>query len=288
VSGLFCAKHPKGEFLAKESRHLFLAPDDVPRLVGVIDLSGSMPVRAVAGERGQYHPITAGPTRRPWSVEQLVDHYRELGLRRIYVADLEGLVARNPDWETLARVAEAGASFQEILVDFGWRGDEASAERRQAARLAATFSSIRWIAASESADDSVAVRRLAELVGPDRVLAGFDYCQGCWRSGGVDEAGWIHAAGRSEVSGGIVLDVAAVGTASGPVTTAICRRISDALPSLRLFSGGGIRSRRDVRAFVEAGCEGCLVATALLPGAVREVDADRGQVTTVRRIVRNG
>ena len=62
----------------------------------------------------------------------------------------------------------------------------------------------------------------------------------------------------------IVLDVARVGTGSGPSTAPLCRRIKRALPALTLVSGGGVRDAADAIELQEAGCEFVLAGTWLL------------------------
>jgi phosphoribosylformimino-5-aminoimidazole carboxamide ribotide isomerase len=65
----------------------------------------------------------------------------------------------------------------------------------------------------------------------------------------------------------IVLDLARVGTSSGP-DVALIAEIHAAFPDLELLAGGGVRDADDLRALADAGAAGALVATALLRGAI--------------------
>jgi phosphoribosylformimino-5-aminoimidazole carboxamide ribotide isomerase len=66
----------------------------------------------------------------------------------------------------------------------------------------------------------------------------------------------------------IVLDLARVGTGAG-VDVDLMGVMRRAAPRVALFAGGGVRSEADIDALRGVGCDGALVATALLSGAVR-------------------
>ena len=66
----------------------------------------------------------------------------------------------------------------------------------------------------------------------------------------------------------IVLDLARVGTSVG-VDVELMTAMRQAAPSVRLFAGGGVRGHADLDALAAAGCDGALVATALINGAIR-------------------
>jgi phosphoribosylformimino-5-aminoimidazole carboxamide ribotide isomerase len=66
----------------------------------------------------------------------------------------------------------------------------------------------------------------------------------------------------------IVLDLARVGTACG-VDLELMAAVRRAAPGLGLFAGGGVRSAADLDQLARTGCDGALVATALLSGALR-------------------
>jgi phosphoribosylformimino-5-aminoimidazole carboxamide ribotide isomerase len=65
-----------------------------------------------------------------------------------------------------------------------------------------------------------------------------------------------------------VLDLARVGSGSG-VDLELMSAVRRAAPRVALFAGGGVRNAEDLDALARAGCDGALVATALLSGALR-------------------
>ena len=237
--------------------------------MGVIDLMDGSAVHAVAGRRDEYRPVPfcdGDPSR-------LVLHYQQLGIESFYVADLDAICGRKLDFraiETLASAADA-----EVVVDCGWSGRESQADLRTIKQLSNRCQSIRWVAATESVLRVESLRMLTDVVSPHRTLLGLDYRAGqlllAVEQLGSEQLGseqdWIAAAAELGCVGAVVLDLAAVGTSGGPATLDACRQVKAMWPHALIYSGGGIRSADDVRRLQEAGCDHCLVATALHPSS---------------------
>ena len=70
-----------------------LASGRIERVVGVIDLKQGRAVHAVAGRRDQYQPvqIQSQPPADWGDPIRLVDLYLRLGIRRLYLADLDAI-----------------------------------------------------------------------------------------------------------------------------------------------------------------------------------------------------
>ena len=66
----------------------------------------------------------------------------------------------------------------------------------------------------------------------------------------------------------IVLDLARVGSGSG-VDFDLFASVRDAVPGVALMAGGGVRDAGDLTRLASAGCDGALVATALLSGRLQ-------------------
>lgn len=236
--------------------------DIVARIVGVIDLLDGTAVHAIAGDRDRYLAIEfcgGDPIA-------LVDHYRDLGVTAIYVADLDSIQHGRLQFSTIESICRA-ACPRETVLDIGWTGHETQAARDAIANLAETYSGTLWVAATESCRSPDALNQLAELVTPQRVLLGIDYRDGCFIACDADEDQWVRKAIESGCHGAVLLDLASVGTAAGPATADACKRIRQRAPSLEILSGGGIRSAGDVRQLIGSGCDRCLIATALHPAS---------------------
>lgn len=234
--------------------------DFLPSIIGVIDLRHGIAVHGIAGNRSEYRAVKFCDG----SPLELANHYRGLGVKRLYVADLDAILG--DDVQT-ACLDETIAAFggKEIIVDLGWTGDAEAGAVDAIMSLAGRHSSLRFIAATETASSIDAVALLSKTVAPDRVLLGLDYRGGVAMNPTSEPGRWLDQAERCQLHGVLVLDVAAVGTSLGIVTQAICRSIAEQHPRLKIYSGGGIRSSSDVKQLIDSGCQGCLIATALHP-----------------------
>jgi phosphoribosylformimino-5-aminoimidazole carboxamide ribotide isomerase len=74
----------------------------------------------------------------------------------------------------------------------------------------------------------------------------------------------------------IVLDLARVGTGGGPDIETIAA-VREAVPGLSLIAGGGVRGAGDLTRLADAGCDGVLVASALLDGRLTAADVAAAQ-----------
>lgn len=237
------------------------------RIVGVIDVRDRRSVHAVAGRRAAYAPIaTVADIRVDGDPEALARVYvAELGVRELYVADLDaierGMQAANRD--AVRAVTAVGVP---VWLD---AGVTSVADARVARDNGASV----VIAGLETLSSFGALGELGSALGAARLAFSIDL-----RGGhpitvpNAAHAGWSaeHIAERAAAAGAgtiIVLDVARVGTAAG-VDVALMREIRRAAPDVALFAGGGIRGEADVDALRAVGCDGALVATALMSGAV--------------------
>jgi phosphoribosylformimino-5-aminoimidazole carboxamide ribotide isomerase len=233
------------------------------RIIGVIDLLDGKAVHARAGHRASYAPVSqAAGIRVDGDALALVEAYRSVGVTDLYVADLDAIVSRAPPSQVVTSIArEAGA----LWLDAGI-GDPAGA--RNAIALGAT----RVVIGLETLFSFGALRTICDDVGGERVVFSLDLRNGAAISGGAVQADETpeHIAVRAADAGAaslIVLDLARVGTGSGPDLD-LTRRVNAAAPGLATFAGGGVRGLDDLEALARIGCDGALVATALHDGRI--------------------
>ncbi len=234
-----------------------LSPAVVSRLVGVIDLKDHLAVHAVAGNRAEYQPVPfcdGDPFR-------LVKHYTDLGVAELYVADLDALEGREMQTGILGRIADL-VGDQRLIIDIGWTGHESRGSVDAILDLGRIYPQVFWVAATESMESTASLASFVQLVAANRLLLGLDFNSGRLL-GRFDLRTWINAATELSLSGSVILDLASVGVTSGPSTCEICSRLKHIAPQWTLFSGGGIRNVQDVDSLISAGCDRCLVATAL-------------------------
>ena len=84
---------------------------------------------------------------------------------------------------------------------------------------------------------------------------------------GRDPADAAPLARALAVSELLVIDLARVGSGSGPPLDAVAE-LAAALPDIAIYAGGGVRNDEDLRALESAGAAGALVATAVHEGRI--------------------
>lgn len=248
------------------------------RVIPVIDLKGGIVVRGVAGRRAEYRPIASCLVAGS-DPAQVAAAFVGMGLRRVYVADLDAIgttAARaEPNWECYRALFDAGG---DLWVDAGLR-DELAAERL--ARFEHRGRAIDGVILGlETLRDPEMLARCVEIVGRERLVFSLDLKGGtaladgpAWRGMTALDCGV--AAVEAGVGRMIVLDLAAVGVGQGVPTGELCRALRARSPTLELVSGGGIRDAGDLLALAAAGCDGALVASALHDGRITAADIAR-------------
>jgi phosphoribosylformimino-5-aminoimidazole carboxamide ribotide isomerase len=226
------------------------------RVIPVIDLKAGVVVHARRGQRAQYAPLRSPlvPTSDPLTVAHTL--CKLCRTKTLYVADLDAIAGAPPDQQTLAALA----AQTEPWVDAG-----ATTPQRAAALAKA------GVARNIVGTESITTHDPAGAQGPQRVLS-VDLREGKLISPLEELAGQRPAAAAPlatelNVRELIVIDLARVGTATGPPIAAV-EELAKALPGLEIYAGGGVRDDADLRALQDAGAAGALVATALHEGRI--------------------
>ncbi|WP_372717548.1 HisA/HisF-related TIM barrel protein [Novipirellula sp.] len=236
------------------------------QIVAVVDLKAGLVVHAVAGNRHAYQPIAIGG-KAAGDPLALVAHYRRLGIRSLYIADLDSILLGQPQIALLERLICTHSDLDEILVDIGLPDLDTVASLLESARRR---SNVFVIVASECAANVASLRRFVGALDYSQLVLGMDYRQGVFVGGNHSERGWdlerdwLEFAAQLGIERVVALDTATVGTSRGPSMAERCLRIRRHSPGVKLYSGGGIRDASDVKLLLDAGCDCCLVATALL------------------------
>ncbi len=237
------------------------------RMIPVLDLLSGLVVRGVGGRRQEYRPVESMLTRSAQPLD-VADAIREqLGLTILYVADLDGILQRTPNVETLRALCDDGF---EVWIDAGIRD---FSEAIPFFKLGAA----KVIVGLESLADSAELGRLVEEYGASRVVFSLDLKDGQPLFGGATWAeptplGIARSAIAAGVTQMIVLDLVSVGESRGPSTLGLCDQLLHEAPHCRVITGGGVRDRGDLRTLQDHGIDGVLLATALHRGELGRED----------------
>jgi phosphoribosylformimino-5-aminoimidazole carboxamide ribotide isomerase len=232
------------------------------KIVPVLDLKGGVVVHARRGQRADYAPLQSPLVEGSDPIEVARALTTLCRTQALYVADLDAIARRNPiDETTLAALAQVA----EPWVDAGatTTGARAALARAGVTRNVIGTESIApdwpdW-RASTIPQPAVVLSvdlRDGRLISPDPELAG------------REPAAAVPLAAALEVRELLVIDLARVGSGSGPPVDAVAQ-LAQALPGVAIYAGGGVRDDEDLRALEAAGATGALVATALHEGRIK-------------------
>ncbi len=239
-------------------------------ILPVLDLLNGLVVRGVGGKRNEYRPVESRLVDRPDILSVARAFRDQLGLTRLYVADLDAILHGRPNRVACRSLADEGF---ELLIDAGFRTVES-------AGAVLADGPARVIAGLETWPGPRELAQLCRETGTDRVIFSLDLRHGLplgdlapWRTADPFEVA-VQAveAGVKEI---IVLDLAQVGIGSGVTTIPMCRQLRERFPALRLITGGGVREGADLLELASEGIDGALVASALHDGRLGREDIRR-------------
>ena len=232
-------------------------------IIPVLDLMHGQVVRGVAGHRESYRPVSS---RLVDSADPLIiaDAFaNRLGLKRIYLADLDAISDQQPAWATIGALCDAGYP---LLVDAGLQD---AARARELIELGVDS----VVAGLETLSRPELLEELVEAVGGKQLVFSLDLQAGrpmtdaeAWPD--PTPLGIAATAIQAGIERMIVLDLAGVGSGAGPPTLELCRQVRSRHQTLELITGGGIRDRQDISAAADAGVDAVLVASALHDGSL--------------------
>lgn len=248
-------------------------------IIGVIDLRGGTAVHAVGGDRRRYAPVMTAAGEEvdgdPVALARAyVDH---LGLRELYVADLDAIGEGRPQGDAVERLVATGAA---LWLDAGVAsaGDAMRVASPGVAHVIvgletlASWNELSRICASCGAGTTVFSLDLRQSVPIGPLAAGATPGEIACRA---------QDAGIQTI---IVLDLARVGTGKGLDLEQLAG-VREVVPGMRLVAGGGVRDGRDLDRLAGIGCDAALVATALHDGRIgrAEIAASRERYRNVSR-----
>jgi phosphoribosylformimino-5-aminoimidazole carboxamide ribotide isomerase len=226
-------------------------------VIPVLDLKHGQVVRARAGDRANYFPISTPLASGSAPHEVLAGLLSVAPFRSLYVADLDAITGEGDHRVALGLLAREAPQL-EIWVDGGYA--TAAAPRLMG------LSGIVPVFGSETLRDADELREAAATFGDTGFVLSLDYRSG--RFMGPPEVEQSVELWPSRV---ILMTLDRVGADLGPDTEALVA-LKGRAGSRAIFAAGGVRGPDDLAALVANGISGALVATALHDGRLpREV-----------------
>ncbi|HTM02773.1 MAG TPA: HisA/HisF-related TIM barrel protein [Vicinamibacterales bacterium] len=233
---------------------------DSMNIIGVIDLLGGRAVHAQGGCRHGYRPVSTA-ARVPIDGDPVTlsrVYVDRLGIRELYLADLDAIAGGAEQDEATRAVAALGAP---LWLDAGVT-TPAQAQR------ARSRGASRVVVGLETLPSFVTLEEICAAGPGGDVVFSLDLRDGRPVTATLRERA-AEALVRQAVDAGvaavILLDLDRVGSATG-LDWALLERVRAAIPDVTLLAGGGVRNDQDLRRLADTGCDGALVATALHNG----------------------
>jgi phosphoribosylformimino-5-aminoimidazole carboxamide ribotide isomerase len=241
----------------------------VMQVLPVLDLLNGIVVRGVGGRRDEYRPVESRLVSKADALSVARAFRDQLGLTRLYIADLDAILHRQPNHEVYRSLS--GEGF-ELLVDAGLRGIESAAPIVSAGATQLIAGLETWPGPDELAG-------LCQMIGRERVIFSLDLKDGgalgeLHRWGTVDPCEIGCRAVQAGVSELIVLDLAQVGGNAGLSTVDLCRALLARFGDLRVITGGGVRDVSDLFRLQEVGIDAVLVASSLHEGRIGRAELE--------------
>lgn len=235
------------------------------RLIPVIDLLNGQAVHAIKGERAHYQPVKSVLCDQPDPLALARAFRDRLGLREVYVADLNAIQGFNRTaHRDLIRELACGENMNIIL--------DAGITEIELAQKWIDHGVRKTVIASETLNKWDALQDFPAAINPDRLTFSLDFhsgkilsqCSALSSMSPIDILGHLQRSGWAEV---ILLDLSRVGTGKG-ADRALAAEAHALLPGLHLLIGGGVAEARELTELESTGIAGVLVATALHKGIV--------------------
>lgn len=236
------------------------------KIIPVIDLKEGLVVRAVAGRRDEYQPVSSCLCAGAEPAQVAAAFREHLECELVYVADLDAIAGKSPNQQSWQAIADCGLR---LILDAGVRNVPQLESLWQFHEATGALDGM--VVALESIPSVDSLRQLGRRIGPDQAVFSLDM------KGGrpiTDVPEFADAAAETIVESAvdcgfrrlIVLDLTAVGTFEGPRTTTLVRQLRRRFAHIQILAGGGVRHDDDLRTLIDAGCDGVLVASALHNG----------------------
>jgi len=244
--------------------------DIISPVIPVLDIMIGQVVWAKGGQRHDYRPVDSKLTQdsNPVNVARAI--FNQTGCKWLYVADIDSFAGANPNWTAYQLLINAGFK---LLIDADWvSGDRINTVISKFANS----QHVKLILSTETIETTSQFDLLKKLLN-----AGIDVCFSIDMQGenviaktpdvaALSPLQLVHEAYQQGVRNIILLNLETVGTDSGiEIKTsmfdrkALITEIANELPDVRLISGGGVRDHADCQAFLSAGCQQVLVASAI-------------------------
>lgn len=232
------------------------------RIIPVIDILNSTAVHAIKGERNKYKPLESYlfQSSDPKEIIQLING--RLGFDRFYIADLDSILYKKPNFEILNEIL--AIPKLEIILDPGIT-DQKDINSYSGYNLKSLILGLETLKTIKVIDQSL------QVLDQNEIIVSIDMFKGRILSHAKDIRAHdpirlIKLLESSGIRNVILLDLFRVGQKIGgipPLYLDILQNFSG-----NIYVGGGIKNYRDILDYKEQNFAGILIATSLYDGTI--------------------
>ena len=248
--------------------------DIISPVIPVLDIMIGQVVWAKGGQRHEYRPVDSKLIQdsNPVNVARAV--FNQTGCDWLYVADIDSFAGAHPNWASYRGLMDAGFK---LLIDADWISNDRIDEAISKFAHSENIDNVKLIVSTETIGSLQQFNVLKKVL-----TAGIDVCFSIDMRGdhviakspkvaALSPLQLVHEAYQQGVRNFILLNLETVGSGIDGIEKdtstfdrkALISEIANELPDARLISGGGVRDHADCQAFLTAGCQQVLVASAI-------------------------
>lgn len=228
----------------------------------MIDILNSEAVHAVKGERDRYKPLTSKlfKSHNPEEILQfLLSNY---GFKEFYMADLDAIVNKKPNFQLLTKIL--GIPKIKIMIDPG-------IVNSKDVILYSKFVIHKLIIGLEKIHNMEVIQEALSLLGQNKIIISIDLYKGKVLSDSMELRNKnpkeiVEMVNRLGVQEIILLDLFRVGQKIGGIPSQYLE--IQKIFNGKIFVGGGIKNYGDILNYHQNKFSGVLIATALYDGTI--------------------
>jgi len=235
------------------------------KVIPVMDILSGVVVHAIRGERKKYEPIKSVICDSSKPLEVAIA-FKEFGFNRIYVADLDSIIRKGNNYETIRKISKI--TGLELMVDGGISDFKSAKE-------IFNYNISSLIIGTETLTSLDFVRSCIKKFGADKIIVSIDTKEGKM----LGSSSEINLKNPAEIASIfenmgiekiIILDLARVGSKQGinwPLLNEIANKTN-----VKVIIGGGVRNLNDIVKLDKKGIYGVLIATVIHDGSIKKED----------------
>ncbi|MHA1376814.1 MAG: HisA/HisF-related TIM barrel protein [Candidatus Helarchaeota archaeon] len=247
------------------------------RIIPVLDILQKNVVHGKKGERNKYIPIESVICSNAEPLNVAMAFKNQFNFNEIYVADLDSIINGKKEFDYVNEIFKK--TRMKIIIDAGISTPEAAAllfKKRAAVVIIAT----------ETLNSFNQLKEIVEKFGPEKIITSIDLYEGkiMAKGEGIKNLTPVEVAIKISKMGiveSIILELTRVGSNKGVALSNI--QNIQRKTNLKIITGGGVKSAKDLLELEKLDLSGLLIATAFHNGSIKPEDIANFENLKIRK-----